>query len=88
MQRYTNWIWESLCFALLQDVLCGNFSVQFDCSLHFTLMTDQKVKYSPRGLFNEFVGGVQEDPEDYQSVVKGECQLVYDTMQSPFSPNL
>ena len=47
-------------------------------------MTDQKPKFSPRGLVTEFVGGHQEDPEAYQSVIKGKRQLVYMTPESLF----
>ena len=76
------WSGKSLCFALLPlvfDMLRGKStpSIVVCISPLVALMTDQKAKFSPRGLVTEFVGGHQEDPEAYQSVIKGKCQLVY-----------
>ena len=74
---------KSLCFALLPlvfDMLRGKStpsSIVVCISPLVALMTDQKAKFSPRGVVTEFVGGHQEDPEAYQSVIKGKCQLVY-----------
>ena len=81
---------KSLCFALLPfvfDMLRGKstpLSIVVCISPLVALMTDQKAKFSPRGLVTEFVGGHQEDPEAYRSVIKGKCQLVYMTPESLF----
>ena len=48
-------------------------------------MTDQKANFSPRGLLTEFVGGNHDAEKPiYQSVITGNCQLVYMTAESLF----
>ena len=81
---------KSLCFAVLPlvfDILRGKStptSIIICISPLVALMTDQKAKFSPRGLSTEFVGGNQEDTDSYQSVIKGNHQLVYMTPESLF----
>ena len=66
---------KSLCFAVLPvlfDVLRGKSlpsSIVVCVSPLVALMSDQKAKFSPRGLATECVGGSQEDPQVHQSVI-------------------
>ena len=81
---------KSLCFAILPvvyDILRGHStpkSIVLCISPLVALMTDQKAKFSPRGLATEFVGGCSQDPEAYHLVLSGSCQLVYMTPEALF----
>ena len=82
---------KNLCFAILPvlfDILRNNMestSIVLCISPLLSLMTDQKAKFSPRGLITEFVGGDQDDPTAHQAVVDGKCQIVYMTPESLFA---
>ena len=84
-------IGKSLCFAILPvlfDILRNNTestSIVLCISPLVSLMTDQKAKFSPRGLITEFVGGDQDDPTVHRAVVDGKCQIVYMTPESLFA---
>ena len=47
-----------------------------------SLMIDQRVKFSPRGLLVEFVGEAQTDPRIEEQVLKGQVQLLYISPES------
>ena len=71
---------------LVYDILRGHStpkSIVVCVSPLVALMTDQKSKFSPRGLVTEFVGGCSQDSEAYQ-LVCGNCKLVYMTPESLF----